>query len=149
MTPRLSWVVAIVALLGGNMVAMIVLATIANNGTNQVIPDYYARATHYDQELDRAAASRTLGWRVKVAIVAGTIDVMIADAAGEPVTGAGVRITGYQRAHAAEPVDLVLSTAGAGHYRGVLDGRRGWYDLIAAIDAHGAHDTQHLVVEAR
>src|SRR5215831_15723992 len=102
MTPRLRWIVAIAGLLAGNVIAMIILALVATSGGTQVIPAYYDRAVHYDDELDRAAASRALGWHAEVAIAAGAIDVTVSDGAGHAVDGARVHVSGYQRAHAAE-----------------------------------------------
>jgi nitrogen fixation protein FixH len=149
MTPQLRWLVAIAGLLGANLVAMVVLAVAANNGTNQVIPDYYAKAAHYDDELTRSTVSQALGWHVEVAIAGGAIDAMVRDAAGHAIDGAQVRITGYQRAHASDAVDVALSAAAAGHYGGVVRAQRGRYDLVAVVDARGARYTQHVVVEAR
>ena len=149
MTPKLRWIVAIVGLLVGNVIAMVVLAVVANDGTTQVIPAYYDRAAHYDDELDRASASRELGWHAEVAIAAGAIDVTVSDAAGRAIDGARVRITGYQRAHASETLDLELSTAGGGHYRGELRERRGWHDLTVAAERGAARYFQHVAVEAR
>ncbi len=149
MTPRSAWILAIVGLLATNVVAMVIIAVAASCGSAQVIPDYYARAAHYDDELARSAASRALGWRVDLTMTPGAIDAAVSDASGKPIGGAEVRITGYQRAHAAESLDVVLSAVTAGRYRGLVRQRRGWYDLIAAVDAGGAHYTQHIVVEAR
>jgi nitrogen fixation protein FixH len=145
----MTWTAAIVGLLGANVVAMIALAVAANRGGAQVIPDYYARAAHYDDELARSQASQALGWHVEVAIAGGTIDAVVSDASGAPIVGAEVRITGYQRAHASEVVDVVLASAAAGRYRGALRDQRGRYDLVASVAASGAHYTQHLVIEAR
>jgi nitrogen fixation protein FixH len=149
MKPHLKWLVAIVALLGANVVAMVVLAVVANNGTNQVIPDYYTKAVHYDDELARSTVSQALGWHVEVAMVGGAIDATVRDVAGDAIPDAEVRITGYQRAHASDAVDVALSAAAAGHYRGVVRAQRGQYDLVAVVEARGARYTQHLVVEAR
>jgi len=149
MTAATKWIVAIAALLGGNVIAMVTLAVLANNGTNQVIPDYYAKASHYDDELARSSVSRALGWHLELTVSDGAIDAAVHDAAGRPLAGARVRITGYQRAHAAAPVDVELTAAPDGRYRGALGSRRGWYDLIAAVDLGAAHYTQHVVVEAR
>jgi nitrogen fixation protein FixH len=149
MTAQRTWLVAIAGLLGVNVVAMIVLAVVANHGTSQVIPDYYARAAHYDDELARSTVSQALGWRVDVAIDRGAIAATVRDAAGQAIDGAQVRITGYQRAHASDAVDVALSVAATGHYRGTVPARRGWYDLVAVVDARGARYTQHVVVEAR
>lgn len=149
MTPRLRWILAIVGLLAANVVAMVVLAVVANNGHTQVIPAYYDRAAHYNDEIDRASASRALGWHAEVAIARGAIDVTVSDAAGHAIDGARVRITGYQRAHAAEPLDLELATAGAGHYHGDLRERRGWHDLTVIAERGDARYLQRIAVEAR
>jgi nitrogen fixation protein FixH len=149
MTPRLRWIVAITGLLAGNVIAMVVLAVVANDGGTQVIPAYYDKAAHYDDELDRASASRALGWHADVAIAAGAIDVTVSDAAGHGVEGARVRITGYQRAHAGETLDIELATTGGGHYRADVRERRGWHDLTIAADLGVAHYLQHVAVDAR
>lgn len=128
---------------------MVILAVVANNGTTQVIPSYYDKAAHFDDELDRAAASRALGWRAEVAVAQGTIDVVVADVTGHAVDDARVRITGYQRAHASDAFDLELIKVGAGHYRGAIRERRGWHDLVVVADRGAAHYQQRVAVEAR
>jgi nitrogen fixation protein FixH len=149
MTPRLRWVIAIAGLLFTNVVAMVILAVAANHGAAQVIPAYYDKAAHYDDEIDRASASHALGWHAEASIAAGAIDVTVSDAAGQAIDGAKVRITGYQRAHAADTLDVELVTVGAGHYRGSVHERRGWHDLTIVADRGGAHYLQHVVVEVR
>jgi len=149
MTPRSTWVLAIVGLLGANVVAMVILAVAANNGTNQVIPDYYAKAAHYDDEMASSATSQALGWHVALVIAGGTIDAELRDATGQALPGATVRVTGYQRAHASDRFDVALAMTSPGHYRGATREHRGWYDLVAVVDSAGAHYTQHLAVEAR
>ena len=149
MTPRLKWLVAIVGLLVGNVIAMVILAVVASDGGTQVIPAYYERAAHFDDEIDRASASRALGWHAEVAIAAGAIDVTMSDATGHAVDGARVRVTGYQRAHAGEPVDVELARVGGGHYRAGLHERRGWHDLTVVAERGDAHYQQRVAVEAR
>ncbi|HEX8112080.1 MAG TPA: FixH family protein [Kofleriaceae bacterium] len=149
MTPRLKWLLAIAGLLVGNVIAMVILAVVAGNGRTQVIPAYYDRAAHFDDEIARASASRALGWHAEVAIAAGAIDVTVSDAAGHAVDDARVRVTGYQRAHAGEPVDVELVRLGGGHYRAGLRERRGWHDLTVAADRGDAHYQQRVAVEAR
>ena len=149
MTARWKWILAIAGLLAGNVIAMAALAVAANRGKAQVIPDYYARATRYEGELTRSAESRELGWRVDVVAADGAIDAVVSDATGQPIDGAIVRITGYQRAHASEVLDIVLAAAAPGHYRGAMPGRLGAYDLVASVDTGTAHFTQRVVVEAR
>jgi nitrogen fixation protein FixH len=149
MTAGRKWLLAIAGLLAANVVAMTCLAVAANRGGAQIIPDYYDKATHYDDELARSSASRALGWRLEVATQGGAIDAAVSDAAGRPIDGARVRVTGYQRAHAAETVDVALAPSGPGRYRGALPGRRGWYDLVASVEVGGARYTERVVVEAR
>ena len=149
MTARSRWILAIAGLLAANVVAMVTLAVVANRGGAQVIPDYYAKATRYDDELSRSAASRALGWQVEVALAGRTVDALVSDASGAPIEGAAVRITGYQRAHAADAVDVVLAATTGGHYRGAIPGRLGWYDLVASVDRGAGHFTQRVVIEAR
>jgi nitrogen fixation protein FixH len=149
MKPHLRWRFAIVGLLGGNVLAMVILAITANNGGTQVIPGYYAKAARYDDEMARSVVSQALGWHAEVAMTRGTIDVTVADAAGHAIDGAQIRVTGYQRAHASEPIDVVLLAVGPGRYRAGVRERRGWHDLVVVADRGGAHYTQHVVVEAR
>ena len=149
MSARWKWLLAIVGLLAANAIAMVTLAVVANRGGAQIIPDYYAKATHYDDELDSSSRSRALGWRVEVAVTGAVVDATVVDAAGAPIAGAAVHLTGYQRAHAADTVDIALAAAAAGHYRGAMPARRGWYDLVARVDAGDAHYTSRVVVEAR
>jgi len=150
-TPRKAWVIAIVAMLGVNVVAMVILAAVANDGGTQVIPAYYDKAAHYDDEIDRARISRALGWHASVVMSGGVIEVVVSDAAGQAIDGATVRVTGYHRAHAADPLDLVLAAAGGGRYRGELRERLGWpgwHDLTVIAERLCARYTQHVAVEA-
>ena len=149
MTARWKWLLAIAGLLVANVIAMVTLAVAANRGGAQIIPDYYAKATHYDDVLASSSRSKALGWRLDVAVTGDEIDATVVDASGAPITGAAVHVTGYQRAHAAEAVDITLAATSAGHYRGAMPGRRGWYDLVARVDVREAQYTQRIAVEAR
>lgn len=149
MTPRLRWLFAITGLLGVNVVAMVVLAMAANHGGAQVIPSYYDKAAHFDDEIDCARQSRALGWHAGVAMLGGAIEVVVVDAAGHAIDGASVRITGYQRAHAADLLDVALSEVGGGRYRGALRARRGWHDLTVLAERAGARFLQHVAIEVR
>lgn len=149
MTPQLRWLFAIVGLLGVNVIAMVVLAVVANHGGAQVIPSYYDKAAHFDDEIDRARQSRALGWHADAAMFGGTVEVVVVDAAGHAIDGASVRITGYQRAHAADLLDVVLAGVGGGRYRVEVHARRGWHDLTVLAERAGARYVQHVAIEAR
>lgn len=147
MTAQMKWILAICGLLAVNVIACVVLAVVAGSETNQVIPDYYAKASHYDDQMARAAASQRLGWKLDVAVTGEALDASLRDASGLVIDDAQVRITGYPRAHAAEKLDIALRPVD-GHYRAARPVRRGWYDLVVDIDARGTHDTRTIAIEA-
>jgi nitrogen fixation protein FixH len=153
MTPRLRWIFAIGGLLAANVVAMVVLAVVASDGGTQVIPSYYDKAAHYDDELDRARASRALGWHADAVMsggaFGGAIEVIVRDAAGHAIDGAKVRVTGYQRAHAADQIDVTLSEVGEGRYRGQVRVHPGWHDLTMFAERGGARYVRNVAIEAR
>lgn len=150
MNAATKWMIAIVALLGGNLLAMVYLAVVASNGDTQIIPAYYEQAVNYDQAIDEAARSRALGWSAAAGVSAGTIEVMVRDAAGAELGDARVRVEGYQRAHADERLALDLVEVGGGRYRAPLAaGRLGWHDLLIIVERAGHRFTQRAAVEAR
>lgn len=149
MTAAWRWRLAIGGLLGGNIVAMIVLATVANVGSSQVIPDYYAKAANYDHTLEEEAVSDRLGWHVDATLEAGLATVSIRDRADAPVEAARVTLAGYPRAHAGERVEIELVAAGAGHYTGTVDRLPGIHDWKITIGHAGARYVHSVVVDAR
>ncbi len=148
MTPKTRWIVAILVLLGGNVVAMVTLAVVANVGHSEVIPSYYEQSTHYDDTMRAAEASRALGWHMTATLSDGTLEVSVRDAAGAPLLGAQVRASGYPRAHAHERIDISLAAAAAGSYRGTADRTTGLHDLAITIERDGKTFAQSLVIEA-
>jgi nitrogen fixation protein FixH len=134
-TPKLRWIVAIVGLLGGNVIAMVILMISSGaHGGAQVIPDYYERAAHYDRTIDQEAANRALGWRVAV----DGRRVTVVDASGRTVEG--VTLAGYPRAHAAQRFE-------------VRDGRvpaaaHGWLDVTVTAVRGAERFVQQVALEA-
>jgi nitrogen fixation protein FixH len=149
MTAMHRWVLAIVVLLAGNLVAMVILATVASVGHSEVIPDYYQQAAHYDDTLAEASASRALGWRVDATLIDGELAIFVRDASGAPLSEAQVRVTGYPRARAQDRFDVQLIAAGAGAYRGRGDRTPGLHDLVIAVDRAGKRYVRRLLVDAR
>jgi nitrogen fixation protein FixH len=136
------WIVGIVGFLAANVIAMVILAAMAHDGSSQVIPDYYDRAAHFDDTLDSAARARALGWHAQVSISHGVVEVVLRDAAGGAIGDAKVRVAGYQRAHARDAVDVELAAAGGGRYRAAIDTRPGVHDLIITAERGGDRFTQ-------
>jgi nitrogen fixation protein FixH len=114
----MRWILFVVALLVGNVVAVGALVVSASGeGRRQVLPDYYRRATAWGQTMAEAQASADLGWRALVTDRPGGLTIHVTDRGGLPVTRAGVRISGHHRAHADGGVEATAVEAEAGHYR--------------------------------
>ena len=133
MTPKRRWILAIVGLLGGNVVAMLILMISSSADGAQVIPDYYERAAHYDRAIDQAAHSRALGWRVEQH---GRL-IVVLDAAGASVDH--VTLAGYPRAHAARRFETPDGR--------LPDGAHGWCDVVVTAERGGDRFEQSLAVE--
>ena len=149
MTAGTKWVTAIGVLLGGNVIAMVVLALVANIGHSEVIPEYYDQAVHYDDALDQGARNHALGWHAELSIVAGQLEVTLRDGRGALLAGAAVSAAGYPRAHASERIMRALTPTGPGRYRGVFDDQLGVHDVTLTVERGHDRYTQQLAVEAR
>ena len=114
------WIGIILALLGGNAVAVVILLVKAGPAdASRVYPDYYQRAAAWDQTMERAQRAADLGWRATMTILRdGRAAVRLVDAHGQPVVGATVAISGFHRGHAARPFAGTLSAQAAGTYVG-------------------------------
>jgi nitrogen fixation protein FixH len=142
------WIAGIIGLLAGNVVAMAILATVAHDGASQVIPDYYERAAHFDDALASAAAAHALGWHADLSIGIDAVEVRLRDASGAAVDGAKVRVSGYQRAHASEALDVELAAVGGGRYRAAIEARTGVHDLVITAERDGDRFTQRSSIDA-
>jgi nitrogen fixation protein FixH len=150
MSSAMKWTIAIVTLLAGNLLMMVVLAVAANREDRQVIPDYYAQATRYDETMAEAARSYQLGWSTSAQLANGKLEVRVLDAQGVALDGAQVTVSGYQRAHASGRYTVTLAPAGEGRYESALAGAHvGVHDLAIVVERGAERFTQQHVVEAR
>ncbi len=150
MSAARKWTLAIVVLLGGNLIAMVVLATTATRGAAQVIPGYYDKAVHFDDTIDEAARSTALGWSAAPTLIGNTIEVWVTDRDGNALAGARVHVAGYPRAHAVDTIESELDASSPGVYRARIGGDgRGMHDLTIRVEHAGQRFTQHVTVEGR
>jgi nitrogen fixation protein FixH len=131
--PATRWILAIVGLLAANVIAQGVLIAASHSGASQVIPSYYDKAVHYDDQIDQARRNTELGWPVVATADHGTIAIT-----GAPA-GATVSVTGYPRAHADRPFALTGAR--------VASPAHGWLDLTITVDRNGDHFVQHQALE--
>jgi len=127
------WILAIVGLLAGNVIAMVILIVASHSGGSQVIPSYYDKAVHYDDQIDQAARNARLGWSITASLDAGAIAI-----AGAPA-GAAISVTGYPRAHA----DRTFAFAGP---RAPAPAH-GWLDLTITVERGADRFVKHQALE--
>jgi len=148
MKAKTKWTLAIVGLLGGNLVAMGILAGIARSEQAQIISAYDVAAANYDDTMAEAERSHQLGWSATAELRGSQIDVRVLDASGAVLRGARVRVVGYQRSHAKDRFDVELVGAGDGTYRAPLSAM-GLHDLTITVEQGGQTFTQRTAVEAK
>lgn len=148
MSAGTKWIMIVIGLLLGNILAMVVLIGASHSGGSRVLPGYYERAVHYDDRLDQEAANRALAWRVDVELHDGVATVTARDATGAPIEHAHVHLDGIERARSARTITGDLVATRAGEYRAHLGGA-GWVDLSITIDRGAERYVHQLAVEAR
>jgi len=148
MSAKRNWTLAIVGLLGGNLIAMAIIAVVAHADQAQIIPAYDVAAANYDATMDEAARSRALGWSASTELRAGVVEVRVLDATGAVLRDARVVVRGYPRAHAAARFEVELVSVGDGSYRAPLKAT-GWHDLTIVVERGGLVFSQRTVAEAR
>lgn len=127
MTSATKWILAIVGLLAANLLAMAILIGAAQSGRSRVIPDYYQRATHYDDAIAQAATNRALGWHVTARWDNG-IAVDVTDRDGAPLRDARIHVTSQTR------TDRQVG---------------GIHDVTIVVEKGGARYVEHTTVDAR
>lgn len=147
--PGLRWILIVVGLLAGNVVAVVVLIAAAGPAdADRVLPDYYERAAHFDDDMAADEASAALGWKVDATITAGTLEIRMVDASGAPLAGAHVEVSGYHRAHAGAPITVALVEIAPGVYRAPLVATPGiWQLTVRSAHGHASH-VARIAVEA-
>ncbi|CAN5423768.1 hypothetical protein BH11MYX1_BH11MYX1_00420 [soil metagenome] len=142
------WIVAIVALLAGNVLAGVVLIAAAHHGESRILPNYYEEGVHYDNAIDQAARNQTLAWAVGISIEHGIATVTASDARGLPLVNATVHIAGVERSATARTIAGELHATTPGRYSGQVGGM-GWLDVAVTIDLGSERYAHRVALEAR
>jgi nitrogen fixation protein FixH len=104
MSPGTRWIAGVITTLVGGVVAMVILIVFAERATaGRIVPDYYQRAAHYDDDIAAADASRQLNWRTTVAITRTDATVCVRTSAGVAVP-ATIELRATHRRHPGSPV---------------------------------------------
>ena len=132
------WPMFVIGILMMSITAQGIMVFIATRPNSpQPIEDYYDRSLAWDAEAAVIAASRDLGWRVKIDIPQGKqyavtaqrpVDVTIVDRSGQPVTGL------IGQLHAERPADTPKNSHS---YLIELPHAPGTYRTLARLAAPG------------
>lgn len=125
-----------VALLGASLVGGLTMANIAVDDPGFALePEYYARATRFDEEQSRRTQSARLGWSVRVAeFGAGAepdgVVLALSERDGRPLTAARVSVVAFANARAARRFTVELTERAPGLYGARLPApRAGLWEL--------------------
>jgi hypothetical protein len=155
---RSLWPYAVVGLLGAHASAMMLAVHIAGGSSGHtVLPEYYDRASTWDEVRAAKARSEALGWTLDVTpetLGDGTgqrrVSLALRDAAGDPVAGAAVQVRVYHRS-VGERREAAASAGVDGGYVALLPMERaGAYEVetLATLDGQEFRDTRQVDVTA-
>jgi nitrogen fixation protein FixH len=111
-------------LLGASIAGGVAMARVAMDDPGFALePEYYTRATHFDQEVARRTASARLGWSARIVALGAPnavdrIELALVDREGQPVTGARMKVVAFANGHAAQRFDLELDEPAPGRFQG-------------------------------
>lgn len=135
MSPGARWIAGVIATLVGGviaMVALIIMAERANAG--RIVPNYYQRAAHFDDDIAAADASRALGWTATTTLSADAVRVCLVDRAGRPVAATTTAVVTH-RAFPGQGQTATLTAGADGCAAAPLALRRGVHDVTLAAVA--------------
>ncbi|MDX2130534.1 MAG: FixH family protein [Planctomycetota bacterium] len=152
--PGQGWPIAIVGLLLGNMAIVgVTVYFAARTRTSDVVPDYYAKALHWDDTARQHAANRALGWTLDVSFASvddatSRVRLRLTDGAGDPIRAATIDLEAFHQADPGARHTITLVSRHDGTYEGVLESSRpGRWRVHAIADAVGMRFTSEQQVD--
>jgi nitrogen fixation protein FixH len=136
--------IAVIAGLSGVVITNLIMIGIAlSHPSLPASVDHWAESLAWEQELERRAHSRELGWSIAALAREGqALEITVVDAEQRPLAGLRGRVT-LRRADRGDDLELTLVELGEGRYRGEpAIPSAGLYQLELALDdASGEHFT--------
>ncbi|MFA6044720.1 MAG: FixH family protein [Phycisphaerales bacterium] len=156
MKPGIGWPVAIVSLLGMNMVIVGITVFYANTSkTSGVVPDYYTKAVHWEDTQRQQSVNRALGWSAAWEGTAadrlkpGSLVLTLKDGAGKAIRAASVQFEAFHEADDTKRASGVMSMRAEGVYEAIVPlTKAGRWHVHAVVDSLGTRFTCETVVEA-
>ena len=140
--------------------SLVFVAIATSDSSYGVEEDYYRKAVNWDEKRAQDRTNAELGWTLEFQVAPPqrpgeqpTIEVRLADSAGEPLTGASVNLETF---HKARSDDIIRMTIEAADQTGLYTARpamrrNGLWELRFTIDHSGNRfthtETRHLFVE--
>lgn len=135
MSPGARWIAGVIATLVGGVIAMvglIIMAERANAG--RIMPNYYQRAAHFDDDIAAADASRALGWTATATLTTSAVRVCLVDRSGQPVVATTTAVVTH-RAFPGQGQTATLTAGADGCATAPLVLRLGVHDVTLAAVA--------------
>ncbi len=118
-------------MLGVHVLIMVVAVTLATRDPGfSVVPDYYQRAVHWDQDQAMKGASAAMGWQVRMnpsdvvdPVGRRQVSFQLVDREGRAVPNATLEVAYFHHAHGHEPHAVKLLQNAPGEYGQALEMR--------------------------
>jgi hypothetical protein len=142
------WFLLPIVLLALLLTMLAILIGIATHDDGFAVePEYYQKASAWDELQVARASSERLGWSSEASLTPSAngslLSLALVDRSGVPVTGARVEVVAFHNARAADVEPAALSEVGDGRYQVTLGFRRpGLYEV--RITATGSHGERYL-----
>lgn len=143
------WAYVPVGLLGVLLSIQAVMVTLAVRDPGFALePEYYRKATEWDQHQQQRLASERLGWHAELNVTgqsgAHTLTLRLFDAQGQPLQGAQVALDYFHNARAAQRRQVTLPDSGDGTFTTPVElGRPGlWVFRLQATRARDVFEQE-------
>lgn len=154
MKPGQGWPITIVGMLLMNMAIVgVTLYYATSTRTSDAVPDYYAKALHWDDTARQRSANAAMGWTAAVTIrprAGGSIVRMhLTDGAGAPIRTAKIELEMFHQGDPRVKFPVVMAAQGDGWFEGTLGSERfGRWHVHAVIEAVGMRYTTEQVIDS-
>jgi nitrogen fixation protein FixH len=145
------WPLIIIAMLATHVTIMMIAVTLATRDPDfSVVPDYYNKATHWDQQQAALKASALLGWHLRIEpapqvdpLGVRNVRFTLVDAAGVPIHDAAIEVAYFHHAHGDHTQTLQLHSDATGTIEQPLPMRyEGIWEFHCTATANGHSFTQ-------
>jgi nitrogen fixation protein FixH len=153
---RVFWVGMILALLGGQVLMLLLMVYVATSDQSFAIePDYYQKSLRWDEHMAQVKANERLGWNLRVEVgetasVLGerTVVARLTGNDGTPLDGAQIDLVAFAHARASDRVSVTLLPQGDGAYENGLRFRRaGLWEFRAVVQRGPDTFTQTVLID--